>query len=229
MLSLPTGWDYSVAGLVAICKEEETAIKTALQELEKHKYLTRTRIRDAKGKIVDIEYNIFEQPLENTECYPKVENPLLDNPLVENQVQINKELKNNRLNNLSFYDAKEKNNTKNNFIELEEEIKKRIEYDIFCQDENNIKYMNAIISAMLDVLTTENDNITIGKKRIPTELVKETFNKIRTPQVSYVINNLKENTTNIKNIKSYLQTSLYNSVSYLDLDVASKVQYILFN
>ena len=225
MLSLPSGWDYSVAGLVSICKEEETAIKTALQELEKHKYLTRTRIRDAKGKIVDIEYNIFEQPLENTEVYPEVENPLLDNPIMENQVQLNKELNNNRLNNLSFYDAKEKND----FFKLEEEIKERIEYNIYCEDKSNVKYMNAVVSAMLDILTTENETVTIGKKRIPTELAKATFNKIRTPQVDYVINNLKENTTNIKNIKSYLQTSLYNSISYLDLDVASKVQYLMCN
>ena len=225
MLSLPSGWDYSVAGLVSICKEEETAIKTALQELEKHKYLTRTRIRDAKGKIVDIEYNIFEQPLENTEVYPEVENPLLDNPIMENQVQLNKDLNNNRLNNLSIYDAKEKND----FFKLEEEIKERIEYDIYCEDKSNVKYMNAVVSAMLDILTTENETVTIGKKKIPTELAKATFNKIRTPQVDYVINNLKENTTNIKNIKSYLQTSLYNSISYLDLDVASKVQYLMCN
>ena len=225
MLSLPSGWDYSVAGLVSICKEEETAIKTALQELEKHKYLTRTRIRDAKGKIVDIEYNIFEQPLENTEVYPEVENPLLDNPIMENQVQLNKDLNNNRLNNLSIYDAKEKND----FFKLEEEIKEHIEYDIYCEDKSNIKYMNAVVSAMLDILTTENDTVIIGKKRIPTELAKETFTKIRSPQVDYVINNLKENTTNIRNIKSYLQTSLYNSISYLDLDVASKVQYLMCN
>ena len=39
MLSLPEDWDYSINGLVSICKEEETAIKSALKELKINKYL----------------------------------------------------------------------------------------------------------------------------------------------------------------------------------------------
>lgn len=39
MLSLPDDWDYSIAGLVAICKENETSIKTALDELKESGYL----------------------------------------------------------------------------------------------------------------------------------------------------------------------------------------------
>lgn len=35
MLSLPDDWDYSLLGLVRICKESETAIKSALTELKK--------------------------------------------------------------------------------------------------------------------------------------------------------------------------------------------------
>ena len=35
MLSLPENWDYTINGLVAICKENETAIKSALDELKK--------------------------------------------------------------------------------------------------------------------------------------------------------------------------------------------------
>ena len=30
MLSLPNDWDYSVAGLVSICKESEASVKSAL-------------------------------------------------------------------------------------------------------------------------------------------------------------------------------------------------------
>ena len=45
MLSLPSNWDYSVNGLVAIVKENKAAVQTALKELEEHKYLKRTRVR----------------------------------------------------------------------------------------------------------------------------------------------------------------------------------------
>ena len=34
MLSLPDEWDYSINGLVAISKENETAIRSALKELQ---------------------------------------------------------------------------------------------------------------------------------------------------------------------------------------------------
>ena len=36
MLGFPEDWNYSITGLVAICKENETAIKSALEELKKN-------------------------------------------------------------------------------------------------------------------------------------------------------------------------------------------------
>lgn len=40
VFSLPDDWDYSIAGLTHICKENETAIKSALNELKEWGYLT---------------------------------------------------------------------------------------------------------------------------------------------------------------------------------------------
>lgn len=34
MLSLPDDWEYSIAGLCKICKENETAIKSSINELK---------------------------------------------------------------------------------------------------------------------------------------------------------------------------------------------------
>ena len=42
ILSLPDNWDYSISGLVSICKENETEIKSILKELEEFGYLERT-------------------------------------------------------------------------------------------------------------------------------------------------------------------------------------------
>lgn len=64
MLSLPDNWNCSVAGLVAICKENKTSIQNTLKELESLKYLVRTRTQDEKGRFNYI-YNIFEKPLDN--------------------------------------------------------------------------------------------------------------------------------------------------------------------
>ena len=61
MLSLPENWDYSINGLVAICKENIKAIRSGLVELETYDYLSRNRIQRDGGKF-DYEYLIYEQP-----------------------------------------------------------------------------------------------------------------------------------------------------------------------
>lgn len=49
MLSLPDNWDYSIAGLVAICKENETAVKSALSELKDNNYVVVTKENPTKS------------------------------------------------------------------------------------------------------------------------------------------------------------------------------------
>lgn len=89
MLSLPEDWDYSLNGLCAICKEQETAIKNTLKELKNNGYLVIDKVRGDKGYFEYV-YNIYEQPLEITqEKNPEVENPPMEYPQVENQPQIN--------------------------------------------------------------------------------------------------------------------------------------------
>lgn len=80
MLSLPSNWDYSVNGLVAIVKENKAAVQTALKELEEHKYLKRTRVQDETGRF-DYIYDIYEKPYDKLPC--------TENQCTENQPQIN--------------------------------------------------------------------------------------------------------------------------------------------
>ena len=64
MLSLPKEWNYSISGLVAICKENETSIKSTLEELKKFGYLIVEKILPNKnnGGRIEYIYNIYEQP-----------------------------------------------------------------------------------------------------------------------------------------------------------------------
>lgn len=64
MLSLPDDWDYSIGGLASICKENKTAITTALKELKTFGYLVTTKLNPnetSTGRI-DYAYDIFETP-----------------------------------------------------------------------------------------------------------------------------------------------------------------------
>lgn len=93
MLSLPESWDFTTKGLSFICKDGVDSITSTLNELEKHGYLTRTRLRDERGRLTDIEYTIHEQPIDitqekpdSTPFSPKRENPRLDNPVLEKPI-----------------------------------------------------------------------------------------------------------------------------------------------
>lgn len=95
MLSLPDSWDYSIAGLVAICKENETAIKSALSELKKRGYITVTKQMPGTTQSGRIEYvyDIYETPRVENQGVEKqgVENLPLENQPLENQGQSNTE------------------------------------------------------------------------------------------------------------------------------------------
>ena len=75
MLSLPEDWDYSISGLATLSTDGVTATRTAIQELEKCGYLTRTPVRQ-NGKIIDWDYIVYE--------YPQLEKLPLENLTVEN-------------------------------------------------------------------------------------------------------------------------------------------------
>ena len=104
MLSLPEDWNYTTRGLAKICKEGTDSIGSTLKELERAGYIVRNRLRDSKGKIVDVEYVIYETPHppepdgpcedEPDTEHPDTENPDMDTPGLENRPQLNKDKSN---------------------------------------------------------------------------------------------------------------------------------------
>lgn len=85
MLSLPNDWDYTIEGLVTICKENETAVKSTLNELKDFGYLEILKVQNKKGQF-EYEYNIYEKPQSKK---PEVEILGVENPSLENQGQLN--------------------------------------------------------------------------------------------------------------------------------------------
>lgn len=126
MLSLPANWDYSIAGLVAICKENETAIKSALKELQQFGYVKIDKIMPDKTESGRIEYvyNIYEKPKQEGKKQG-VENLPIEIQHVEKHVQLN-------TNKLSTKDNIKKNTKKKSKIDIKIESieKKCLEYDL---------------------------------------------------------------------------------------------------
>jgi predicted transcriptional regulator len=92
MLSLPDTWDYSISGLVAICKESETAVKSTLNELKSCGYLvvTKKMPNETESGRIEYVYDIFEKAKTEKQLVEKqgVENLGVENLGVENVRQL---------------------------------------------------------------------------------------------------------------------------------------------
>lgn len=113
MLSLPDDWDYSIAGLVAISKENETSIKNTLNELKKFGYLKVIKLmpNESKNGRIEYRYDVYEKAKQEDKKQG-VENLCLEFLGVENQGQLNTNNKNTKELNtkqLTIYDFVEQN------------------------------------------------------------------------------------------------------------------------
>lgn len=93
MLSLPDNWNFSEKGLQAILPEDgQCAVHSAIKELESKGYLTRQRLCDDKGKVVEWVWTFSDYPQQNAKRddanpqvtdFPQVNYPDVDFPDVD--------------------------------------------------------------------------------------------------------------------------------------------------
>ena len=172
VLSLPPDWDYSFAGLVAICKESETAMKSAIKELKEFGYLTITKERDEKGHF-DYVYVFNENPQTDLPVVenPVVENPPTDNPMVENVRQLNtKELNTKELNTNKSNTKRVKENTLTLFEQLKDDyalgtnLKEKIREWLQYKQERKEQYKETGLKSLLKQI--QNKACTYGETAV---------------------------------------------------------------
>ena len=116
MLSLPDDWNYSLKGLVSLCSESESAVKSSLQELKEFGYLRIQKLAPKKGNgKFEYIYEIFESPLKKEErqrVNKKVENLQLENQPDENVPVENLKVENQPVENLQLENQPDLLNTK---------------------------------------------------------------------------------------------------------------------
>lgn len=249
MLSLPDEWDYSLNGLAYINKEGKDSVREAIKELEREGYIVRTRIRDDKGLLGKAEYVIYETPhLENTDFQPKSENPTLDNPTLENPTQekpaldnptqLNKyksniKILNNDLSNIdsfpfSYVPTENPEKTEmNEIIKNRERVMDNIEYDILCE-RYRPDALDEIVDILTETLSTSKDTIKVSGTDFPAEFVKSKLLKLNAEHIEFVLDCMKENTTQVRNIRQYLLAALFNAPSTMDNYYSARVNHDLY-
>ena len=82
ILSLPPDWDYTITGLAVIAADGVDSVKTAIKELEKYGYVSRTQLRDERGRMAQNEYRVYENPTDNPDYVPsEQDSPEMDAPV----------------------------------------------------------------------------------------------------------------------------------------------------
>jgi len=256
MLSLPEDWDYTLAGLSHINREKIDAIREAVRELERARYIQRSRERDEKGRLRGADYVIYEQPQPPISDLPTLENPTLDNPTQgkptqENPTQLNKKLSMTEKSNTDLSSThsipilspdpfpleggaaeppeRKRMETTDAYRIYEEIIKDNIEYDILVQDTHIDKdRLDEIVTLILETVCTARKTIRVAGDDYPAELVKSKFMKLDSSHIQFVFDCMKENTTKIRNIKKYLLAVLFNAPSTMDSYYTALVNHDLY-
>ncbi|MCP1111096.1 hypothetical protein M2145_002610 [Lachnospiraceae bacterium PF1-21] len=94
--------------------------------------------------------------------------------------------------------------------EMRKIVHENIEYDILLTRSDPTS-VEEVVELILEVLCEQGAMIGVGQKDYPAALVKGQFMKLRFSHILYVLNCLKNTTTKIYNIKSYLLTALFNA------------------
>ena len=240
MLGKPDNWDYTINGMRTFCTEGRDAIRSALKELEKFGYLERRKVRDSRGRYSDIEYIIYEEPISRSprSAYPESENPSLDDPPSENPPVINKEInkkRNNQELTQASIDSVPSGASREGSEGSEDEeiwreiITENLESDIVRNEGGyDPGIVDDIVELMVDTVCSTRQRIRVGKEDKPAAVVKSRLLKLERRHLEYVLWCMGKNTTEVRNIRAYLLTALYNSYFSESSGMAAQVQHDLY-
>ena len=250
MLSLPEDWNYTTRGLAKICKEGVDAIGGALRELEAAGYIVRHQLRDRQGRISDTEYVIYEQPQPKAPdtpqpdtASPDTENPYLADPDTEKPAELNIEKSRTQKSNTqgSSTDSipfrgtaaarppERKGRDAMSMEEMQdyrELILENIEYDHLCREfETYREDLDEIVELIVETVCARRKTTRIAGADFPHEVVRSRFLKLDSSHIEFVMESLHNNTTEVRNIKQYLLTVLFNAPTTMSNHYTAQVNH----
>mgnify|MGYP002797148151 FL=1 len=253
ILSLPEEWNYTTRGLAAICKEGVDAIGSALKELETAGYIVRRQLRGANGRITDTEYIIYEQPqpkkldmLPSDVVSPDTENPDMVKPDTEKPAELNIEKSNTEktitygssTDSIPFREPaaaqlpERKGRDAMSVSEMESYrnlILENIEYDHLCREFTTYREdLDEIVELMVETVCAKRKTTRIAGSDFPHEVVRSRFLKLDCSHIEFVMECLRNNTTEIRNMKQYLLAVLFNAPTTISNHYTAQVNHDMY-
>ena len=201
--------------LMSKCSEGERAFNSAWQELKDTGYLKMYKFRGKHSKSFTYEYELLDLPelqdghFEDLHFVP-LQNEDLQNVQGTKQPPINNILSNNT-----------GRNNINPIISVDEVMEqiKIAEYSFF--DESQAREIALLIADVYNMRDEAEIRVS-GIQRTAKE-VKERFRLLNHFHIQYVIEAIKDNTTNIRNKRNYLLTALYNAPTTLETHYQNEI------
>ena len=247
MLSLPEDWNYTTRGLAKICKEGVDAIGAALRELEGAGYIVRHQRRDKSGRITDTEYVIYEQPQPDLSqpdtASPDTENPDMVKPDTEKPAELNIEKSKTQkqttdvpsTDSIPFREkaaARPPERKGRDAMSVEEMqsyrdlVLENIEYDHLCREFSTYREdLDEIVELIVETVCARRKTTRIAGADFPHEVVRSRFLKLDSSHIEFVMECLHNNTTEIRNMKQYLLTVLFNAPTTMNNHYTAQVNH----
>ena len=248
MLSLPEDWNYTLSGLATSCKDGLDSVRQAVSELESHGYVVRSRIRDARGRLRDTEYVVYESPApvkpaldEPIEEKPVQEEPVLENPTLESPALGDPTLLNTNRPTIQKPKTQIQNTHEpiphpsnpypiNHSASLRETVRENIGYDVLVHDERYGKErLDEIVDLITETLCSSRETISVAGDDYPAELVKDKLMRLNSLHIEYVFECLENNTSHVRNIKKYMLAVLFNAPGTISHYYDRQVQHDLYS
>ncbi len=175
---------------------------------------------------------IDNAPCENTAYYP-VENAQstlqeIDNPFIYN---LNNQTKENNPYPSIISDGTDMAGNSQILFSSDERsdyrdiIRENIEYDCLSEDKARV---DELVEIMLDVVCSAKSTTRVNGEEIPTGKVRSRFLKLTHEHIKYVLTSLGNNTSDVRNIRAYLITALYNAPITMDSYYTALVNHDMY-
>ena len=106
----------------------------------------------------------------------------------------------------------------------------QLEMDYLKQEfKHDDEILELILRLIVEVMCSNRKLIRIASDDKPIEIVRNTFMKLDSEHIRFVMSRFKENTTEIRNIKQYLLASIYNAPLTIDAHYDALVRHDMYS
>ena len=108
-------------------------------------------------------------------------------------------------------------------------VRDNTDYDILVEQfPEQADEINELISITVDVICSQKATIRVNGEEKPHAVVKSQLLKLNSSHIEYVLAALKKNTSDVRNIRSYLITALYNAPVTMSSFYRAEVNHDMF-